>query len=155
MNFGYFSKKGSKRHLNWSNDHSSKSLLSVSPNLVVLSSPNPEQQDRSLLPKQLHHFPSGICIHPFSYLPILYLPYFIFSNFALYLFAQMKMPRRHLCSHHRPHRSAGPLWQVSGDSIFSPQFSGGKKGDSIRDLSTRPMIGQRMVNSLPRWTCQR
>ena len=35
-----------------------------------------------------------------------------------------------------------------------PQLSGGKKGESIRELSTRPMIGQRQVKSLPRWTCQ-
>ena len=94
----------------------------------------------------------------------LYLPFFkfvhfifdLFLFFLLFLYLQkLKCPAcRHLRSHHRPHRSAGPLWQVSGDSAFPPQLSGGKKVDSIRELSTRPMIGRRQVKSLPRWTCQ-
>ena len=155
IEFWVIFKKISKRRLNWSNDHSSKSLIPLSPNLIVLSSPNPEQQDRSLLPKQLHHFPSGICTYPFFiFVHFIFDLFLFFLNFAISLFAQMKMPRT------QAPLLAPSSTPLSWSSLASFRWLGfpsstlrWKKGDSIRELSSRPMIG-RLVKILPKWTCQ-
>ena len=110
--------------------------------------------------KTVHSCPSSYTTSPlvfvltlFHICPFYIWPFFVFL--AISLFAKMKMPRTQappLAPSSTP-LSWSSLASFRWLGFLSPTFRW-KKGDSIRELSTRPIIGRRKVKILPRWTCQ-